>query len=520
MFKRAKCCENGINPKAVYEFIKDCERLKLGIDSFMLLKNGTVVSEGYHKPYSAESPHVMYSMSKSITATALGYAISEGKVNLDDSISKYFPEYDKNGKNKAVTVKHLVTMTAGKMIGMAKNRHHKDWIKIFFDAPFIAKPGKLYLYTNDNFYILSALLSRVYGETLVDFLYPRLFKPLDIKKPVWEVDDFGYAAGGWGLYMSIEDQAKIMYCYSQYGVYNGKQVLPRDWIEQATAYQVPTVKKGQIDVRKGYGYGFWRTAIPDTYRAYGLHGQLGYVFSHRDTVLVINSGISKDALISAEVVKLYKHLWDKGNEEYEEKLREYTANLGDKDNLPVRERNYELEKEINHKPLRTHSSVFASVLPATMTAVMNDEMGHLDNFTFDIDKNGDVYLFWKESKFINRIKLGMNNEYECTPIFLGGIHYHAYAKASWTSKKVLTVLIRLQEGCHVRRLIFDFNQKKPVIMNNSFPDMPTLAAHYVDFSGIELPKVFENALIKYIAPGVLLYGEPNFKIRKLHLQKH
>jgi CubicO group peptidase (beta-lactamase class C family) len=517
--ERGKCCENGINPKAVYEFINQAELRDLGIDSFMLIKNGKVVAEGYHPPYTNETPHVLFSMSKSITATALGFAIDEGLVSLDDSICKFFGEYDKKGKNAGITVRHLVTMTAGKLIGMATNRHHKDWVKIFFDAPAIAKPGKLFMYTNDNFYLISAIISKMSGETLVDYLYPRLFEPLGIKKPLWETDDFGYAAGGWGLYMPIEDTAKIMLCYSYGGKWEDKQILPAKWVEEATSFQVETLKKGQLDVTKGYGYGFWQTSMPNTYRAYGLHGQMGYVFKDKNAVLVINAGISKDELLSTAIRKMYETLWDEPEEEYEQPLYELLANLGDKDDLLATPRNTELEQKFNKKILYTRSSAFASMLHATMTTVLNEPTGHTDRFAISLDDENNLYLMWKEESYVNKIRLGMNNEYAHTPVNIGGLKLNAYAKASWFGKKLI-VYARLVEGCHLRKLEFNFEDEERVrIKNDSYPDMPTLAAHYVDFSGIILPDAVEKILIKYIAPGVLLLGEPNFKSKKLKFPK-
>lgn len=513
MLERSTCRENGINPKAVYDFVRSCEKKNIGLDSFMLLKNGKVVSEGYYAPYTKDTTHVLYSMSKSFTATALGFAISEGKISLTDSVSDFFPEYDKKGRSRAVTVRHLVTMTADKLVPMAKVRRNKDWVRIFFDSPQIAKPGSFFLYVNDNFYMLSAIISKVYGETLADFLYPRLFEPLGIRKPVWEVDKFGYASGGWGLYMPIEDQAKVLLCYSQGGMYEGKQVIPAEWVEQATSYQVPTVSRGQIDVTVGYGYGFWRSSLPDTYRAYGLHGQNGYVFEGKDTVLMVNCGISKDAALCAEINKLYEHLWDESEERDEKLLADYTASLGDKDDLPAQARNYRLEDELCDVDLTTHSTMFGSMLHATMTAVMNDAIGKLDRFRLTKDAQQNMFLEWTEGGFSNKIKLGLDNHYERTEITLANITYHANAKAAWTKGKVFTVYIRIEEGCHLRVLEFDFSGKVLVIRNNSFPDMPNLAAYYLDFSGFPLPKPLEKVLIDYAAPAVLLVGEPNFRIR-------
>lgn len=512
--KRSTCCKNGINPKAVYDFIERAEKENLGINSFMLIKNQCVVAEGCHPPYNNDTTHILYSVSKSITATALGFAIDEGKISLNDSISKFFPEYDRFGLNKKVTVRHLVTMTSGKMIGMAKARHQKDWVKIFFDAPFFAKPGKTFFYVNDNFYMISAIISKVYGETLVDFLNPRLFVPLGIKKPVWETGIHGYAAGGWGLYMSTEDLAKIMLCYSNGGIYNGKQVIPKFWVEQATAYQVPTVKKGQPDVTKGYGYGFWRTSIPNTYRAYGLFGQNGYVFEDKDTVLVINAAVSKDELLARAVSEMAKTLWNEPDEAYESKLKTLLQSLDDKDFLPCTERNSELEKRYNQKALYTKSSGFASMLNLTISTVFNEYVGKTDRFIFHLDKDNELFLTWKEDSFVNEIHLGMNNTYATSTISYGKIKFTACSKAAWISPTVLRVLIRLEETCQVRQLDFDFTDEKHIVVKNkSFPDLPTLAVHYVDFSGFPLPGALEKLLKEHIAPAILLLGEPNYRIK-------
>lgn len=514
--ERGLCSENGINPKAVYDFINRVDREKLGVDSFMLLKGGKVVAEGYYAPYTNKTPHVEFSLSKSMTATALGFAVSEGKVNLDDSICKYFPEYKKFQFNKRIKVWHLVTMTAGKMIGMATARHKEDWIRIFFDTPPIAPPGKVYLYVNDNFYLISAIISRVYGETLVDFLDERLFQPLGIEKPFWEIDSFGFAAGGWGLYMPIEDLAKIMQCYANMGTWNGKQVIPKEWIEEATKYQVKTVKHGQVDVTKGYGYGIWQTAIPNSYRFYGLYGQLGYVFKDKDTVLVVNSGISKDKYLSAAINDMCKTLWDEPEEEYEDKLKDYLDNLGDKDVLEVKERNVYLEEKYNQKALKTWSGTFASILPATMSAVFDERVGRIDRFVLERKDSGDLYLLWKEGEFVNNIKLGMDGKYAESEVVFGPLITHACTKAAWIEPKTLRVIIRIKETCVAKILDFDFtNEKRIRITNNSIPDLPNLAAHYVDFSGIPLTEKLDKLIVKYIAPAVLLYGEPTFKIKQI-----
>lgn len=516
LLPRGGCAENGINPKAIYDFIQKAESENLGIDSFMVIKGGTVVAEGYHAPNTNLTPHVEFSLSKSMAATAIGFAVAEGKVSLDDSICKFFPEYGKKLFNQKITVRHLVTMTAGKMIGMATERHNRNWVKLFFDTVPIAPPGKLFLYVNDNFYLLSAIVSKVYKRTIVDFLYPRLFEPLGIEKPFWETDIFGFASGGWGLYMPIEDLAKIMICYSQKGVWQGKQVLPREWVEEATKYQVPTVKKGQVDVTKGYGYGFWRTSMPNAYRAYGLYGQFGYVFEDNDTVLVFNSGISRDYYLAAAIREMCDALWDTPDASYETPLRDALSALGDKDDLPAMPRNEALEERFSGKPLFTHSTSFASMVGATMSTMFDERVGKINLFRLTRREDGSLWLFWREGKFENEIRLGMENEYAVTDVNYGQMHLHACVKAAWITQNTLRILVRMREACIVRQLDFDFsNEKHIVVRNDSFPDLPNLAAYYVNFSGFEIPKVLDDALVHYIAPAVLsVLGEPDFRLRE------
>ena len=514
LLPRESCAAHGINPKAIYDFVKKAEAENLGIDSFMVIDKGAVVAEGYHNPYTNLTPHVEFSLSKSMAATAIGFAVAEGKVSLDDSICKFFPEYGKRLFNERITVRHLLTMTSGKMIGMAAARHNRNWIRLFFNTAPLAPPGKLFLYVNDNFYLLSAIICRVYRRTVVDVLYPRLFEPLGIEKPFWERDIFGYDSGGWGLYMPIEDLAKILICYSQKGTWEGKQVLPREWVEQAVKYQVPTVKRGQIDVTKGYGFGFWRTSMPNAYRAYGLYGQFGYVFEDRDTVLAFNSGIARDAPLSAAITEMCGSLWDTPDESYEEKLRELLSSLGDKDDLPGGRRSLRLESAYDGVPLFTRSSGFASMLPATMATVFDEQVGKLDLFRFSKREDDGLNLMWREGQFVNEIALGMNNEYAVSPVSYGPLQLNACAKASWISPRVLRVLVRMREACVVRQLDFDFSDEKHIrVHNTSVPDLPNLAAYYVDFSGFPLPKKLDDLLVNKIVPAILLLGEPDFRLR-------
>ncbi len=510
---RGGCCANGIDPKAVYEFLLRAESEGLGLDSFQLIKDGAVVAEGYHAPYTADSPHILYSMSKAFTSLALGFAVDEGLLTMHDSVTMYFPEYDPHLRNRKVRISHLVTMTAGKLIGMAASRHGKDWISIFFDAPFFARPGKVFFYCNDNFYLISAIISIVSGQSLADFLYPRLFEPLGIKKPFWETDKYGYAAGGWGLYLPIDDMAKVWWCACNGGRWGDRQVIPAEYLQEATAYQVPTVRKGQVDVTMGYGYGFWRTRMPDTYRAYGLQGQFGYVTESKKTVLAVNAGIAQDHRLADAIADMYAHLWDEPHPEYEEPLAQLCAGLGDKDILPSAPRQWAQELRLSGVSLDTASSGFASMLHATVVTVMNSALGHTDRFRLRLDEDNRLYLHWREGGCENEILLGTDGEYAVSPVILDGMSFTACTKAAWLDRNHLKVYVRLRETCTVRRFLIDLTDRNAVIIkNDAYPDLPSLASYYMDFSGLPLPKALDALLTDVVAPAILLFGEPDFKI--------
>ncbi len=162
-------------------------------------------AQGFFKPYAKEYPHVLYSMSKSVTSTAIGFAVNEGLISLDDKVADFFPEYAsaKKPKNQQLTVRMLLTMRSDKRITVLDEKGGTDWIKNFFDAGFIAKPDTKFNYISENTFMLSAILSKVTGMSMLDYLNERMFKPLGIEKPFWEKDGAGNNVAGWGLYMKF-----------------------------------------------------------------------------------------------------------------------------------------------------------------------------------------------------------------------------------------------------------------------------------------------------------------------------
>ena len=197
----------------------------LGVHSVMVLRRGQVAYEDFRTPYGPEIPHAMYSVSKSITSIAVGFAVEEGKLRLEDNVAELVPElreFDRHENLEKLQVEHLVSMCAGKKISVAADRTKKQWVRDFGRAAWAYAPGEGWHYCNENIYMLCVILQRVTGESVVDYLVPRLFEPLGIARPFWETDGQGVEAGGWGLFLKTEDMAKIGLCYLRDGVFQGR----------------------------------------------------------------------------------------------------------------------------------------------------------------------------------------------------------------------------------------------------------------------------------------------------------
>lgn len=182
----------GVKSKAVTNFINEINQKKLGLQSFTVVRHDKICAQCFWKPYSADMPHIMYSMSKSVTSTAVGFAVEEGLISLDDKVYKFFPEYNViDPLNKKLTVRMLLTMRSDKLITVFDEKGNHDWIKDYFKAPFLAPPDTKFNYISENTFMLSAIVTKVTGKKVVDYLDEKMFKPLGIEKPFWEEDGKG-----------------------------------------------------------------------------------------------------------------------------------------------------------------------------------------------------------------------------------------------------------------------------------------------------------------------------------------
>jgi len=284
----------GVSSTAVLEFVEAADKQLETMNSFMLVRHGKIVAEGWWAPYHAEAPHSLFSLSKSFTSTAVGIAISEGKLSLDDPVLKFFPDDTPSEPSKnlrAMRVSDLLRMSTGHRDEPArKRRPDAHWVKTFLAHPVEFKPGTHFFYNTSATYMLSAILQQATGTPLLDYLKPRLFEPLGIEHPTWEVSPQGVSTGGYGLSIRTEDIARFGQLYLQKGEWRGRQLVPAAWGDGATRVQTSNGSDPKSDWEQGYGYQFWRSRRA-AYRGDGAFGQFCIVLPDQDAVIAITSGV-------------------------------------------------------------------------------------------------------------------------------------------------------------------------------------------------------------------------------------
>ena len=295
----------GVSTKAIREFIETADRDVDSMHSFMLVRHGQVIAEAWWTPESAERQHVLWSLSKSFTSTAVGLLVAEGKLSVDDLVLPFFPDDvppEPSANLKSMRVRDLLTMSTGHQ-DEVNWREAPHWAKAFLSHPVPHKPGTHFRYNTPATYMLSAIVQNVTGMTVLEYLTPRLFEPLGIREPVWETSPQGVSIGGYGLFIRTEDIAKFGQLYLQRGMWNGKQLVPAAWVDQATSKQVSNGSDPSRDWDQGYGFQFWRCRH-GAYRGDGKDGQFCIVLPEQDAVIAITAN-TRDMQAELNVV------WDR-----------------------------------------------------------------------------------------------------------------------------------------------------------------------------------------------------------------
>ena len=288
-FVRATPESQGISSNLFAALLRELDASKdTEMHHFMALRHGKVICECNFAPYPKGMWHITHSMCKSITGMAIGMLIEEGKLKLNENIYDIFSDH-MNAFSKifrpVITVENLLTMTSGVTFNESGIVSGNDWLGSFLNASVNGKPGTEFQYNSLNTYVLSAIVTKRTGETLTEYLTPRLFGPLGITKYYWETCPKGITKGGWGLFLCAEDMAKLGQLYLQKGKWNGQQLVSEYWIEISTARHLKT----QNDTY-GYGYQLWMEQRPGSFEYNGMLGQNVIIYPDMDMVLVTNAG--------------------------------------------------------------------------------------------------------------------------------------------------------------------------------------------------------------------------------------
>lgn len=310
--------------KAFSKYLSAVNKSKQNIHSIMVLQNGNVLEEKWMGEGAADKPHMLASVSKTFTSLAVGFAVAEGKLKVTDKVISFFSDQlpaSVSDHLKAMEVRHLLTMTSGYATDPTNRirENEKEWVRMFLAGPIEERPGSRHVYNSLGSYMLSAIVQKVTGEKVIDYLYPRLFRPLGITGAEWKESPEGISCGGWGLSLKTEDLAKTGQFLLQKGRWQGKQLLPASWIEEASAAQVASYPAGlpkekyaemrqgdpHNDWLQGYGYQIWRCRH-GAFRADGAYGQFIIVIPDKDAVIAMTASQGD---MQAELDLVWKYIY-------------------------------------------------------------------------------------------------------------------------------------------------------------------------------------------------------------------
>ena len=297
--------KQGIPSAALERLVGELDRIG-GMHGLMVVRHGHVVAEGWWAPYDADTPHMLFSLSKSFTSAAVGFAVAEGRIRVSDPVAGFFPEdlpKEPSAPLRAMRIQDLLTMSTGHQ-DEPPTRPDRMSAQSFLAQPVPHKPGTHFKYNTAATFMASAIVQKRTGQKVVDYLQPRLFGPLGIAAPRWDETTQGINLGGYGLFLRTEDIAKFGQLQLQRGRWEGRQLLPAAWVDAATSRQVSNGSNPDSDWDQGYGYQFWRCRN-GAYRGDGAFGQFCVVLPEQDSVVAITSGVGD---MQGVLDVLWKHL--------------------------------------------------------------------------------------------------------------------------------------------------------------------------------------------------------------------
>lgn len=307
---RSRPSDQQVDARGLLSFLDGVERAGIDLHSLVVVRHGAVVAEGWWEPYRPEGVHLLYSLSKSFTSTAVGIAQAEGLLSVDDLVLDHFPDEAPAHPSehlRAMRLRHLLAMASGHEEDTAQRvwAGAPDLVRAFLALPPEHAPGTVFTYNQGCTHTLAVLVTRLSGLSLLDYLRPRLLDPLGIDQALWNLSPDGVEQGYSGLHATTESVAKLGQLYLQRGVWQGEQLVPESYVEEATRRQVDNRgRNSNPDWQQGYGFQFWRCR-GDAFRGDGAFGQLCVVMPGRDAVVACTA---QTAEMQRELDLVWKHV--------------------------------------------------------------------------------------------------------------------------------------------------------------------------------------------------------------------
>ncbi len=492
----------GLDSLEIEALLEDYKQSEIELHSLMLYRHGKLGFECHAAPFGRDVPHTMFSVSKSFISIAVGFAVDEGLFSLDSKVIDFFPELrpEKEDENlEAMTVRHLLTMTAGKKENYLADKSKDTWVADFINEKWDFAPGEKFSYINQNPYMCGAIIKKVTGLGVIDYLMPRLFEPLGISRPKWECDPGGQESGGWGLFISPYDLSKVALCVLNGGQYAGKQIIPADYIEQAITKQVDNSENTNADSVCGYGYYFWQNRMENTARMDGMFSQFAVFFRDYDALLVCTCSEVKEQKTRDCIFRHFPQMFIGNKRKQPEFDRELKLSL---DPMPVLEAapRSVMEQQLKGKVMQLRKNTFlntigfpTSMLPIAVVFMSSEKSGNINNVVLDFGEN-ECTLAWDEGKDHNMIVCGMDGTPRRSPYHLGGMDYTAVASAAWKAENELEIWVRPLESIAERRLRFVFSGKSVTIYPESSPSSNNMGSGVSDSVSTVFPDSFEGPI--------------------------
>lgn len=451
----------GVDAGCIIRFLKEIQEKKLELHSLMIVKDGAVIAQGWWYPYTSERYHGCYSVTKAFVSTAVGLAEEEGLLALDDYLADFFPEKLPNMPSQKlleIRISDLLKMSCG-MEHEVNLMEAEDSVKAFLAEEVIDQPGEKWRYNSICTHMLSQIVEKVSGMSIVEYLTPRLFEPLGITHYRWDRNPQGELMGGWGIHITTETLAKMGQLYLQKGKWGDRQLIPESWVERASAYQIdnsdPDHPKGVSDFGSGYGYQLWNCLESGSFRLDGAFGQVSMVFPKERLVIAITEGVP-DAQKTFDVVR--KHLINgiqeqkSGSTEADHQLLELLSGLtlGENQKMP----RSPMEAVINNCEYRFAENQ-GSLIPDTQRWMAFVSESGITNIKFNFGET-EGRFFWKEGSQENEVAVGLDGDYRYSVTRLPYSENVVACCGYWVNENEFHMVFRMVEEPHGLNIVIKF----------------------------------------------------------------